>query len=70
MTSASKQSEAILELLHLLERKYKTSVSPDECGVISELLPQALTVRHQKDWWSVRMNEDGFQTIMDLFRCY
>lgn len=48
-----------MELLHMLEKKYKTTVSAEECGVISELVPQAITVKHQMDWWSVKMNNDG-----------
>lgn len=59
-----------MELLHMLEKKYNTKVSADECSVIQELVPQALTVKHQMDWWSVKMNKDGLQTIMELFGCY
>lgn len=70
MAAASKSSEAIMELLHMLEKKYNTTVSKDECDVISELVPQAITVKHQMDWWSAKMNNDGLQTIMELFHCY
>ena len=70
MATASKSSEAIMELLHMLEKKYNTTVSAEECNVISEMVPQAITVKHQMDWWSVKMNSDGLQTIMELFQCY